>query len=86
MDSLIEEVAKGFLRGIGYILAEILFGTVCYWIGWPICKVLTLGKYPSSNQTVYIDDGHHRSKGFWCSGVGFLVILFVALYFAGLFS
>jgi len=86
MDGLIEEVAKGFLRGIGYILVEILFGTVCYWVGWPICKIVTVGKYPSSDQIVYLDNGYNRSKGFWCSGVGFLVILFTALFFAGLFS
>ncbi len=86
MDSFVEEIAKGFLRGIGYILLEILFGTVCYWVGWPICKIVTLGKYPSSNQVVYLDDSQNRTNGFWCSGVGFLVILFAALYFAGLFS
>ena len=86
MDSLIEEVAKGFFRGLGYILAEIFLGTVCYWVGWPICKIITLGKYPSSNQLVYLDDGHKRTKGFWCSGVGLLAIIFVVVYFLGLFS
>jgi len=87
MDSVVEEIAKGFLRGVGYILAELLFGTVCYWVGWPICKIITLGKYPSSSEVVYLDDTHHHcAKEFWCSGVGFLVILFAALYFAGLFS
>jgi hypothetical protein len=86
MDGIIEEVAKGFFRGIGYILAEIFFGTICYWIGWPICKIITLGKYPSSNDVVYLDDGRSRNNNFWCGAVGFLVLVFIGLYFMGQFS
>jgi len=86
MDDLVGEIGKGFLRGVGYILAEIFFGTICYWVGWPICKVVTLGKYPASSNTVYLDDYSGDRSGFWCSGVGFLTIFFVGLYFLGLFS
>ncbi len=45
LDNLIEEVAKGFLKGIGYIFADVLFNFVLYYIGWPVCKVLSLGTY-----------------------------------------
>ncbi len=83
MDDLVEEVGKGFLRGIGYILAEILFGTICYWVGWPICKVVTLGKYPSSSQAVYLEEYRARNTGFWCSVVGLLTLIFSALYLVG---
>tara|TARA_R110002074_G_scaffold40995_1_gene109173 strand:+ start:605 stop:865 length:261 start_codon:yes stop_codon:yes gene_type:complete len=86
MDDLLEYIGKGFFRGIGYILAEIFFGTICYWVGWPICKILTLGKYPSSSQTVYFEEYGTRNKGFWCSSVGLLVIIIVGLYFMGQFS
>ena len=88
MDSLIEEVAKGFFRGVGYILAEIVFGTICYWVGWPVCKIITLGKYPHSNDVVYLDDGwfSSRNNNFWCSAVGLLIIIFIGLYLTGQFS
>ena len=40
MEGLVEEIAKGLLRGIGYIIAEILFGTLCYWVGGRSVKFL----------------------------------------------
>ena len=74
MDNLFEELLKGFFRGIGYILAEIFFGTICYWVGWPVCKLMTLGKYPKSSQVVYLENT--RSEHGWgCSVVGMLVLL-----------
>ncbi|MGY8873002.1 MAG: hypothetical protein ACKVJE_21465 [Pseudomonadales bacterium] len=85
MDDIISEIGKGFFRGIGYILAEIIFGTICYWVGWPICKIVTLGKYPSSNQVVYLDEYTNRNNGFWCSAVGLLAIILAGLYFLGQF-
>jgi len=86
MDDLIEDIGKGFFRGIGYILAEIFFGTVCYWVGWPICKIITLGKYPQPSQTVYLGEYGARDRGFWCSVIGLLVIILTGLYFMGQFS
>lgn len=88
MDTLLEEIAKGFFRGIGYILAEIFFGTICYWVGWPICKLLTLGRYPSSNDIVYLDDSGSggRKNNFWCAAVGLLVIVLAGMYLLGQFS
>ncbi len=83
MDDLVEEVGKGFLRGVGYILAEIFFGTICYWVGWPICKLVTLGKYPSSSQVVYLEEYRAGNAGFWCSVVGLLTLLLSALYIVG---
>lgn len=83
MDDLIGEIGRGFLRGIGYILAEIFFGTICYWIGWPICKILTFGRYPSSKQIVYLDDYNGRNQGFWCSAVGLIVLIIVSLVVTG---
>lgn len=77
------ELGKGFFRAIGYILAEIFFGTICYWIGRPVCKLVTFGKYPSSSQIVYLEDYTDRNNGFWCSAVGLIAIIVVVLYFAG---
>lgn len=42
MDTLLELGA----RFIGYLLAEIIFGTLFYWLGWPWVKLLSLGQYP----------------------------------------
>ncbi|GFM76906.1 MULTISPECIES: hypothetical protein [Pseudomonas] len=28
------------------ILVEVVFRAVCYFVGWPVMKALTLGKYP----------------------------------------
>lgn len=84
MDGIVEEVAKGFFRGIGYILGEIFFSTICYWVGWPICKVLTGGKYPVNDQRVYLDST--SNSGVWCSLTGLVTIVLVGLYFAGQFS
>ena len=85
MDDLIGEIGKGFLRGIGYILAEIFFGTICYWIGWPICKLVTFGNYPASKQVVYLGDYNGNNQGFWCSAVGFIVLVVLGLFLAGQF-
>ena len=86
MDDLIGEILKGFFRGLGYILAEIFFGTFCYWAGWPICKLVTFGKYPSSKQLVYLESSSHNNQGFWCSAVGFLALAVCGLYAGGLFE
>ena len=75
MDDFVGEVSRGFFRFIGYILAEIFFATICYWVGWPICKLITFGKYPSSRQIVYLDDYAGRRQGFWCAAVGLIVII-----------
>ena len=83
MDDLVEEVGKGFLRGIGYILAEIFFGTICYWVGWPVCKLVTLGRYPPSTEVVYLERHSARHSGFWCSVIGFLILILSALYLVG---
>ncbi|WP_143186913.1 hypothetical protein [Microbulbifer donghaiensis] len=85
MDDLIGEIGKGFFRGIGYFLAEIFFGTICYWVGWPICKLVTLGKYPSSKQAVYLEDYSGNNQGFLCSAVGLAALVVGGLFGAGQF-
>jgi len=80
MDDIIEEIGKGFLRGVGYLLVEILYGTICYWIGWPICRLLTLGNYPRDRSQPLPEKWTIES--FLCSSVGFIVLIAVALYLA----
>lgn len=80
MDDFVAEVGKGFFRAIGYILAEIFFGTICYWVGWPICKAVTLGKYPASKQIVYLESYNGDENGFWCGAVGLLVLIGLGVF------
>ena len=84
MEEILGEIGKGFFRGIGYILAEIFFWTICYWVGWPICKVLTLGSYPRKSNSMFLDEQGHN--GFWCAVVGLLTIIgavtFYVIYYA----
>jgi hypothetical protein len=42
MDGLLSLIA----RFVAEILLEMLFAAILFWIGWPIVKVLTLGRYP----------------------------------------
>ncbi len=84
MEDILGEVAKGFFRGLGYILAEVFFWFICYWIGWPICKLLTLGAYPKPQKKMYLGDT--QRSGVWCPIVGLTVVLVTALYFLGVFS
>ena len=80
MDSFFEEIGRGFFRGIGHILVEVFFRTVCYWVGWPICKLVTLGKYPSVSKVIYFDEHSSRAGGALCAVVGLLALMVLALY------
>ena len=83
MDDLIGEIGKGFFRGIGYILAEVLFNFVFYYIGWPFCKLITFGRYPKPYNTDYLHTD--ARQGLLCSIVGMVVCILIGLYFAGQF-
>lgn len=80
MDGFFEEIGRGVFRGIGYILAEVFFRTICYWVGWPICKLVTLGKYPSAFKVIYLDEHRSRADGALCAVVGLLALIVLALY------
>lgn len=73
MEGIIEEITKGILRVIGYIFIEFLFNFVFYYIGWPICKILTFGKYPKSVDYDYLHT--ERRDGYMCSFVGCAAVL-----------
>lgn len=66
-------------RVFWYFISDIVFMTVCYWVGWPVCKILTLGRYPPKGQVSYCE--HSDSEDGWlCSVVGLLVILILAYF------
>ena len=84
MEEIIAFLGKGVVRIMAHILLELFFNTLCYWASYPICKALTLGKYPTSLQTPYITSEVRHD--FWCSGIGFLVILFGCYISFGVFG
>ncbi len=83
MEDVLGEIGKGFLRGIGYLLADIFFWTICYWVGWPICKILTGGRYPRKSEVEYLEQQH---SGFWCAATGLVVIVSIVLFLLGAFG
>jgi hypothetical protein len=79
MDDFGSSIVSGFFRGIGYLLADIFYGTICYWIGWPICKVFSGGKYPKKAQYAYWSES--SKSGGWCSAIGLLILVAISIYF-----
>ena len=78
MDSLGEEVVKGIARGFGYIIIEFLFNFVFYYIGWPICKLFTLGAYPKKPD---YDSLHTENRnGYFCSFVGCMAVMLILAF------
>jgi len=84
LDDLFEEIGRGFARGIGYIFAEILFKTICYWVGWPLCRLITLGRYPRDRKQILPDT--FDTASFFCAALGFFVLVSLALCLAGEFT
>jgi hypothetical protein len=73
MDSVFEELAKGLFRGLVYFVAEVFFGKICFYLGWPICKLLSFGKYPAANYAVPFESGSRQR--YWCSFAGLVVFV-----------
>ena len=70
---LLEGLIGGILRIIGGLIVEILFEVVCYYIGYPVVKVLTLGKYPKRHESPF-RDGETRQSAI-VSAVGLAVLV-----------
>jgi len=84
MDDIADDLGKGFVRAIGWILAEVLFNFVFYWIGWPVCKTVTLGKYPQKPNYDYSHS--YNRQGLWCGFTGMVIVILVATYLLGGFK
>lgn len=77
MEDLFDDAIKPIFRVIWYLIYEIFFSTICYCIGWPVCKVLTLGRYPEKGAPVYFE--HRDDQTGWpCSLVGLCVVIAVS--------
>lgn len=78
MDDIISEIWKGYLRAVGYILAEIFFNHICYWVGWLICKLLSFSKFPQIQGNSF--GRNQRQQQYWCALVGFMAIVGIAIF------
>ncbi|MFP8966004.1 hypothetical protein ACKC9G_05445 [Pokkaliibacter sp. CJK22405] len=81
----LEGLLGGVGRAVGWIIFEFFFWTVCYWVGWPICRILTWGRYPHYERVVFMDDSRDDPP-LGCAVVGFLVIVLACLSLAAHFS
>ena len=91
---IVGEVAKGLFMAAGYLIIELFFWTVCYWVGWPICKAVTFGGYPKQNNLRRSESENGReSEGrnfggrssnqhsnAWCALVGLAVVVSAFLF------
>ncbi|KFE50951.1 hypothetical protein [Pseudomonas syringae] len=52
------------------ILVEVIFRAICFTIGWPVMRIITLGKYPSKGSWF---SGTPESE--WTSALGLAVVV-----------
>ncbi|MBX8488503.1 hypothetical protein K5D33_06425 [Pseudomonas cichorii] len=52
------------------ILLEYVFRAIFFPVGWPVVKILTLGKYPVKGSWLA-----HTPQSEWTSGIGIAVLL-----------
>nr|WP_092253985.1 hypothetical protein [Pseudomonas sp. NFACC13-1] len=55
------------------VLAEFIFQAICFPIGWPLMKALTLGKYPVKGSWFSVSPSAQ-----WTSAIG-LAVLVIAM-------
>ena len=55
------------------VLIELIFRAVCFPVGWPIVKILTLGKYPAKGSWFA-----SSPESQWTTGAG-LTVLVIAM-------
>ena len=77
-DEIGEVFFRVVLRGIVYVVVEVLWESVCYYVGLPVIKLVTLGKYPDNNPTVVQEA--------MTSIVGCLLLLLGLMWLVGFWS
>ena len=75
-----DELFSPILRFLGYVVSELLLGTVFYAIGWPFVKIATLGKYPRREWL-----SGSKNEAYVCC-VGILVFSILLMAVLGQFS
>lgn len=74
-----DEISEAFLRVVFryvvYFFVEILWELICYYIGFSVVRLVTLGKYPQDQPTM--------AQEIIASTVGFLLLLFGMMWLIG---
>ncbi len=55
IEEVTESIFKLIFRGIAYFAIEILWEIVCQWIGKTTLRIITLGKYPPTDNRDYCE-------------------------------
>ena len=80
MEVVISEFGVFLYRLTIAVAVDFVFWTVCYWLGWPLCKLVSGGRYPATSP-------HHGRKhsGHLCAltGLGMLLSLMTLLIIFG---
>lgn len=89
MDELAEGVLKAVFRFAGavirsliWLIYELGFEVLGWYVGWPICRVLSFGKYPQ--QLVNDREGASVLTTVIVSTVGFAALILLAMLVAKL--
>lgn len=89
MEELAEGAVKGILRLVGvfvrsliWLIWELCFETIAWYVGWPVCRVISFGKLPEE-----AINGHERAPtltNFIVSMVGLVSLFGAAIVIAQL--
>jgi hypothetical protein len=71
-----EVVVELLFTFVRVLVVDILLGTVFYWIGYLVCKLVTLGRYPN-----VLGPASGEKKSTLVGVVGFVVSLGIFLFF-----
>lgn len=89
MEELAEGALKGILRLMGtgvrfliWLIWEFCFETIAWYVGWPICRVISFGKAPTESIHQYEQAG--GLTAFTVSLVGFASLVGIAALIANL--
>ena len=77
-DEIGEVFFRVVLRGVVYVVVEVLWNILCYYVGLPVIKLLTLGKYPEEKPTL--------AQEAMTSIVGCLLLLLGLMWLVGFWS
>ncbi|MCP5207934.1 MAG: hypothetical protein H7A01_12060 [Hahellaceae bacterium] len=84
MEEIAEGLIKLILRSLGFLVRalifliyELWFEIIAWYVGWPICRIITFGYYPKVRIT------EHELASLWCnivvSIIGFSSLLGLAI-------
>lgn len=83
-DEILSDGHRGRPRSVTKVLIDWLFWGICYAVGWPVCKIVTLGFYPRSkshNRAIFSQRRAHT--GFTCAMIGVVIICCAIGFYTG---